>query len=206
MIVRKILLLAATAALMSTPALALGSGGPANEGTGHAPSSTPVGPPSTTPDNTGNPSHPEHPTHPGHPVHPAHPGHPHHPAHPRKSHKCIPHNVAYVASGTFVAQTLSKNADGTYSGSLTVDVTHTNHHAAGDLGMTAKIYTLTGARVRVDIADVNHDGSVGLDDLQAGDRVKLIGSITTLGKKCDQTGFTAQTTIVKVVFHEPPRP
>lgn len=115
---------------------------------------------------------------------------------------CMQHNVAYVASGTFVSQAITENANGTYSGSVTVTVTHTNRHAAGDEGMTTT-YTLTGARVRFHIADVDHNGTVGLDDLQAGDRVKLIGAITTLGRRCDQTGFIAQTTIRRVVFHTP---
>ena len=236
MILRKTLLAASAVALMSTPtwALARSSSG---EGNKHAPSSTPVGPPSTTPNNTDNPgsSHrspkgaentggqqgnndggpgngqnekPAHPEHPKHPEHPAHPSHPHHPAkphHPGRSHKCTPRDVAYVASGTLVSQTLSKNADGSYSGTVTVTVTHTNRHAAGDEGMT-KTYTLTDGRVKLDVADVNHNGSIGLEDLQAGDRVKLIGDITTLGRKCDQAGFTAQTTITKIVFHKPPRP
>ncbi|MGH2831551.1 MAG: hypothetical protein ACRDK2_02145 [Solirubrobacteraceae bacterium] len=231
MIVRKILLLAGTVALLSTPTWALANPS-SDQGNKHAPSTTPVGPPSTTPNNTNNtnnpgsshrsskgtehtggqqsnhnagqgngqngkPPHPEHPKHPGHPAHPAHPNHP---SHPGKSHQCMPHRVAYIASGTLVSQTLSKNTDGTYSGTVTVTVTHTNRHAAGDQGMT-KIYTLTNGRVKLDVVDVNHDGSIGLDDLQAGDRVKLIGNITTLAKKCDQTGFTAQTTIAKVIFH-----
>ena len=103
-------------------------------------------------------------------------------------------------SGTLVSQTLSQNANGTYSGAVTVDVTHTNRHAASDEGMT-KTYTLTDARVKLRVADIDHDGSVGLDDLVAGDRVKVIGTITTLPKKCNQSGFTAQTTIHKVIFH-----
>ena len=94
-------------------------------------------------------------------------------------------------SGTLVSQTLSQNANGTYSGTVTVDVTHTNRHAASDEGMT-KTYTLIDARVKLRVADIDHDGSVGLDDLVAGDRVKAIGTITTLAKKCDQSGFTAR--------------
>jgi hypothetical protein len=225
MILRKILPAASALALMVTPAWAL-----ANEGSKHAPSSTPVGPPSTTPNNTDNPgaanrhsgdhsgngssngqnqgnqpdkpNHPEHPKHPGHPAHPEHPSHPGKPGHPGKSHKCMAHNVAYVVSGTLVKQTLTKNTDGTYSGTVEVTVTHTNHHAAGDQGMT-KTYTLTSSGVALRVADINNDGSVGLDDLQTGDRTKVIGKITTLSKRCDQTGFTAQLTIRKVIFHAP---
>jgi hypothetical protein len=157
------------------------------------------------PSHPGHPNHPAHPSHPGHPGHPSHPGHPHHPDHPGRPgnvHKCVPHGVAYIARGTLVSQTLSENPDGTYSGTVTVDVTRTNRHAASDRG-TTQTYTLTGARVKLVIADINNDGSIGLDDLQAGDRVKLIGAITTLAKRCNQDGFTATTTIRRIVFHMP---
>jgi hypothetical protein len=153
----------------------------------------------------GKSEHPSHPQHPKHPGHPEHPSHPNNPNRPGKSHMCMPRSVAYIVSGTLVSQTLSKNANGTYSGDVTVDVTRTNRHAAGDQGMT-KTYTLTDARVKLRVADIDHDGSVGLDDLVAGDRVKVIASITTLSKKCDQSNFTAQTTIHKVTFHAPVTP
>ncbi len=55
MILRKILLVASAAALMSTPAWALPSQTPSSQGTDHAPSTTPVGPPNTTPNNTEDP-------------------------------------------------------------------------------------------------------------------------------------------------------
>jgi hypothetical protein len=209
------------------PAWALPSQAPSNQGTRHAPSTTPAGPPSTTPNNADNPgsanrrasgdhgnkdtpsgsgpdnqspaSDPGQPDHPGHPTHPTHPSHPGHPGTP---HKCVPHSVAYVASGTLVSQTLSKNADGTCSGGVTVNVTHTNHHAAGD-EVTTKTYTVAETRVTFGLSDTNHYGSVGLDDLQAGDRVKVIGGITALAKKCDQSSFTAQTTIRRIIFHTP---
>jgi hypothetical protein len=232
MILRKTLLAASAVALLSTPAWALADQEHSGQGAKHAPSSTPVGPPSTTPSNTDNPgaanrhskgndgnqgtssgsgpdnqspgNHPDKPSHPGHPSHPEHPKHPGHPgqpSHPGKSHKCMAHNVAYVASGTLTSQTLVKNTDGTYSGSVTVNITHTNRHAAGDKGTQS--YTLTNVHVTFGLADTNNDGSVGPDDLTEGDGAKLIGKITTLAKKCDQSGFTATKTIRKIVFHAP---
>jgi hypothetical protein len=87
---------------------------------------------------------------------------------------------------------------------VTVDVTHTDRHAAGDKG--TQTYTLTDARVKLRVADTDHDGSVEPDDLVAGDRVKAIGKITTLAKKCSQSGFTATTTIREVIFHAPVTP
>jgi hypothetical protein len=211
MIVRKILLAAAAAALMTTPAWALPGQAPSNQGTAHAPT-TPAGPPATTPNDGGHSS--------GNGAGDHASSHFGTPGSHGKSHKCVAHRVAYVASGLLVSQTLSKdgtvtpsatvaqlhaNGDGTYSGDVTVDVKHTNHHAAGDKGKTVT-YTVSHARVTFALADVNDDGSVGLDDLQAGDRVKLIGKITALAKKCDQTGFTAQTTIRHLVFHGPAAP
>src|SRR5262249_35128287 len=122
--------------------------------------------------------------------------------HPGSSHKGKPHKVAYVASGTLVSQTLAKNADRTYSGQVTVESKGTNHHGAGEKGKT-KAYAVEKVRVTFGLRDTNSDGSVGLDDLKAGDRVKLIGKITTLAKKCSQGEFTPTTTIRKIVFHAP---
>ncbi len=195
MIVKKILLAASAAALMTSPAWALPGLAPANQGKGH-------GPPSTTPNNTDNPgsSHrsPEGTKNTGGKGHSGKPGL------PGSSHKCKRHNVGYVVSGALVSQTLTQNADGTYSGGVIVEIKHTNHHAAGDKG--TKTYTVTNVDVTFGLADTNSDGSVGPDDLKAGDQVKVIGKITALAKKCNQSGFTATTTIRKVLFNAPVTP
>lgn len=227
MIVRKTLLAASAAALMSTPAWALPSQAPSSSGTDHTPSTTPVGPPSTTPNNTDNPGSANRDSHankgdkgsggpndnqgsdnsqgtdgsnPGDrgkgKSKPSHPGH---------SHKCAPHKVGYVASGTLVKQTLTKNADGTYSGEVEVEVMRTNRHAAADEGKTI-IYKVMNVHVTFGLADTNNDGGVGLDDLAKGDRVHLNGKITVLARKCDQSGFTAETTIRRIIFHAPAGP
>lgn len=224
MIVRKTLLAASLAALMSTPAWALPSKAPSNQGTAHGPSTTPVGPPSTTPNNTNNPGSANRNSH-------ANKGHkgsngannsqgPDNsqgsnpgdkgkgngkPSHPGPSHKCAPHKVGYVASGTLVKQTLTKNADGTYSGEVEVKVMHTNHHAAADNDKTV-IYKVVNVDVTLGLKDTNNDGSVGLDDLAKGDRVHLNGKITALAKKCDQSGVTAEPTIRQIIFHAPANP
>jgi hypothetical protein len=123
-----------------------------------------------------------------------------------KSHKCKPHKVGYVAAGTLVSQTLAQDAGAkTYSGDVVVDVKRTNHHGAADKGKQVT-YTLTHARIVFGLDDTNNDGSVGLDDLAAGDRVHVIGKITALAKKCDKSNFTATETIRKVVFHAPATP
>jgi hypothetical protein len=204
MIARKILIATGAAALMSTPAWALPSQTPSNQGTERAPS-TPVGPPSTVPNNADNPGSANR----SGKTHGASQGKGHGPAgttgpngHRGRSHKCTPHKVAYIAGGTLVSEKLEKNADGTYSGELEVQVTRSNHHASADTGK-AVTYTLTKAHVTFGLQDTNNDGSVGLDDLANGDRTHLIGTVTALARKCPHGEFTATTTIKRVVFHAP---
>jgi hypothetical protein len=115
---------------------------------------------------------------------------------PPTSHKCTPHGVAYRVSGTLVSGALTENTDGTYSGDLTVHVLKTNKHAKADKG-TDKSYTLDHAKGKLHGADPAA--------LAAGSRVNLKGKVTKLGKKCDQTGFTAVTTIKKADV-KPPKP
>lgn len=218
MTVRKVLLAACAAALTTTPAWALPGRAPSNEGTGHAPSTVPAGPPATTPagppavagrsqnaPGSGNPT--------------GNTGHGKSGGQHGKSHRCVAHKVAYVAAGTLVSQTLvldggttpsaaasdtrtTHPARPTYSGDVAIAVTRTNRWARGDKG-TTKTYTLVRARVLFGLADTNNDGSVGLDDLAAGDRVKVIGKVTVLRRGCDQTGFTPTIAIQKLIVHAP---
>jgi hypothetical protein len=117
------------------------------------------------------------------------------------SHKCKPHGVAFVLTGVLgPLEALTPNPDGTYSGKVTLkEVTHTNHHAKGTKAPYTE--TLTNVHVTFGLADTNADGSVGVDDLKEGDRVKLIGKITRVGKKCGT--FNGTITIRKVVFSAP---
>lgn len=191
MILKRTLLAAAAGALMTGPVWALPAIAPADPGHGHgAPTSTP-------PRNDDNPGSTHRSTKGTENTGGANHG---------KSHKCKPHKVGYVASGILVSQTLTKESDGTYSGELVVEVKHANHHAKADKEKTEKekstTYTVKGVHVTFGLADTNNDGSVGLDDLKAGNRVHLIGKITKLAKKCDQKEFTATTTIRKIVFHD----
>jgi hypothetical protein len=190
MIVKRTLIAAAAGALMTGPAWALPALAPADPGNGH-------GPPTTTPPRGGENQGISHRSTEG-TEHSGGAGH----GPPAGSHKCTPHRVGYVASGTLVNQTLAENADGTYSGELTVEVKHANHHAKSDTS-TTKTYKVEKVHVSFGLADTNSDGSVGLDDLKAGDRVRLIGKITALAKQCDHKEFTATTTIRKVVFNAP---
>src|SRR6266513_2963568 len=170
MFIRKTLMAATAAALVSAPAWAL-SGNASSNG---APSTTPVGPPSSTPNNLANPGHLKHEDNDGHHGNGATgKSGPH-----GKSHKCAPHKVAYVAAGTLVSDSLTKNADGTYSGTVTITVKRFNHHAKPPLATeTEKTYTLTNAHLVFVVTDTNNNGA-GAEDLKAGDLVALIGKIT----------------------------
>jgi hypothetical protein len=227
MIVRKILIAAAALALTSTTAWALPSRAPSNRGTAHAPTSTPVGPPSATPNNSDNPGSANrhrgaaadtgsstgngrsgsHGNSGGADTHGDSRG-----ADTQKtggqhgkSHRCAPHRVGYVAAGSLESQTLIENSDGAYSGELEVLVARVNHHAVAAKGKAVK-YAIENVHVTFGLSDTNADGSVGLDDIAKGDRVQLIGRITVLAKKCSQGEFTPVLKIHRIVFHAPPPP
>jgi len=113
---------------------------------------------------------------------------------PATAQKCQPHAVSYVVSGTLASGSLTANADGTYSGTLTVNVKKANHHAKVAKGTTTT-YTLTNASVKT------HGENPAA--LTANSRVHLAGTITTLAKKCNRTGFTATVTIQKADLKPP---
>jgi hypothetical protein len=116
------------------------------------------------------------------------------PAPPAGSQKCQPHAISYEVAGTLVSGSLTPNSDGTYSGSLTVHVTNANKHAQIDKNHD-KAYTIANARVNL------HGANPAA--LAAGSRVKLEGKVTTLAKKCNQTGFTAGITIAHADLEAP---
>jgi hypothetical protein len=113
---------------------------------------------------------------------------------PAKARKCTAHGVAYVVAGTLDSGALTANPDGTYDGTLTITVAHANHHAKADK-TTSRSYTLDHARVNLHGQDPAA--------LKPGSRVKLQGRITKLNKKCDQTAFTATTTIKRADIKDP---
>ena len=129
----------------------------------------------------------------------AHPGPSSHPGKgspSSHSRKCAPHHVAYVESGTVdsaIASTLAVNPDGTWSGTLVVDVKHANHWAKADKGTTVT-YTFTDAKLRV-----RFDG--GVTDFTAGERVRLIGKLAAVGKKCTALSPAATPVFRTVVVH-----
>ncbi|MFL5821981.1 MAG: hypothetical protein ACJ764_00910 [Solirubrobacteraceae bacterium] len=111
----------------------------------------------------------------------AHPGHGNHSGGNGQSHshRCSPHRAAYVERGTVdadTASTLADNGDGTWSGTLVVDVTRASHRARGDVGSTVT-YTFESAPLRVRFAG-------GATGFTAGERVRLIGKIAVVRKRC----------------------
>lgn len=115
-------------------------------------------------------------------------------SHEAKTPQCKLHGAGYVAGGTLESGTLTKNADGTYDGTLTVKVSRANHHAKADKG-TSRTYTLDDARVKLH----GQDGAA----LKPGSRVKVQGKVSKLSQKCDQTDSTATTTIKRANIKDP---
>jgi len=113
---------------------------------------------------------------------------------PTSSKKCQAHAISYRVAGNLESGSLTANSDGTYSGSLVVDVKTTNKHAKAAKGTTVT-YTLTSAKLKLHGEDPSA--------LTANSRVKLKGTITTLAKKCDQTGFTPTVTIKRGTIKPP---
>jgi hypothetical protein len=115
------------------------------------------------------------------------------------SHKCKAHSVGYIVSGTLTsygltqtagAQTPADTSDDRYSGTLGLTVTQTNHHAA----------TLTGAQT-LTVTDVRVSFGEGVAKPPAvGTRVKLIGKVTKVAKKCTDQSAAGQVTYRKVTF------
>ena len=99
--------------------------------------------------------------------------------------------MAYVASGQFVSWTATQTGSGRWTGTITVHLTRSNHHAAGDRG-TDVTYTLENTKVTFG-SDANPPA--------AGDPVRVIGKVSELAKKCTLSGFTPTTTVHKVNIH-----
>jgi hypothetical protein len=115
------------------------------------------------------------------------------------SHKCQAHNRAYVESGTVdstTPSTLAQNSDGTWSGTLVLDVNRANRAARADRGQTVT-YTFTSATL-----DVVFDG--GTTGFNAGEQVRLIGKIAATPKKCTAPSSAATPVFKRVVVHPAP--
>jgi len=109
------------------------------------------------------------------------------PAPPPGTHRCLPRNAGYSASGVLVSASLTAEGHHRYSGTLEANIAKANHRApAGD-----QSFTLAAAKV------IFHHG-VNLASPAVGSRVKLHGKITKLAKHCPTEGFTPTITVRKV--------
>lgn len=117
-----------------------------------------------------------------------------------KSHRCLPHNVAYVEGGTVDATLpttpLAKNSDGTWSGTLVVDVTRANFWARHDKKTTVT-YTFDHAKLRV------HLGR-GVTGFTAGEPVQLVGKLAVVAKGCPALSPAATPVFRMVTVHLAP--
>jgi hypothetical protein len=124
----------------------------------------------------------------------AHPGGNSHGHGKGSSHKCQAHNRAYVESGAVdstTASTLAQNSDGTWSGTLVVDVTASNHAARADQGQTVT-YTFSSA-------DLNVEFDNGTTSFTASAPVQLIGKIAATAPKCPAPSSPAAPVFRKIV-------
>jgi hypothetical protein len=124
-----------------------------------------------------------------------------HRIHPRRhhlwrDHPCRLHDGAYRAAGTLTNWGLTQNADGTWSGSVSIDVIHGDRHAGGQVGTTTT-YTVTDARV--------HFGPRATDPPAANSRIQVIGRALVLRKRCTGTGSPVTETyaINRIRVHAP---
>jgi hypothetical protein len=117
---------------------------------------------------------------------------------PKTSHRCAAHKVAYVASGVLAApatltqakgaDTPADTADDRYTGTLSVTVTRANPHAKD----VATPVTVQANDIRL------HDGVTATP--AAGTRVRLIGKITNVSKRCSDQSVAAAVTIRKATL------
>jgi hypothetical protein len=94
--------------------------------------------------------------------------------------------VAYIAHGTVATWSATQNLDGTWTGSIDVNVKKANHHAKG-----AGTFNLLNTTVRL--------GDGVTSPPASPDRVVVIGKIPVFAKKCDQVPGTPTITKVDVL-------
>jgi hypothetical protein len=120
---------------------------------------------------------------------------------PSASQRCAPQKAAYVASGVLAApatltqtrgaDTPTDTGDDRYSGTLSVTVTHANRHAKGAAGPV----TVQASDIRL------RDGAAATPP--AGTRVRLIGKITRVSKRCSDQSAAGVVTIRTATLRAP---
>ena len=149
----------------------------------------------------------DHPTHPPHPQKPA--GGKQHP----NSKRCAVVKRAFVVSGNTATFTGTKNADGTYTGDLTLTPKHANRHAR-----KSGVDTKAGTPITLHLENTRVKLTGGITDLtalQPTDRIHVIGKIPYAKKgghgknACPDAGFgedrydSDHIVIRKVTVHRP---
>jgi len=121
-----------------------------------------------------------------------------------KSGRCKAHQVGWAVKGTLVSHTLTSGTDGKFSGDVVVTVTRANKHGRGEVdGAGPKTYTVSGVKASFDdLSDRNADGAVDAGDVQAGDKVVLVGRVAKAKKRC-AAPEAAAATVRKVNFSAP---
>jgi len=111
--------------------------------------------------------------------------------------KCTVKNEAYTASGRIVSWNLTKDPSGkTYSGTLTIHVSSTNHHAKTDKHGDIT-YTVSKAHVSF---------AKGVKSPYTGDKATVTGTITFLSPHgCTKAGYTQSENIKKISVTKPPK-
>jgi hypothetical protein len=131
-----------------------------------------------------------------------------------KSHSksCTVVKRAFIVSGDHASFTGAKNADGTYTGDLTLSPNHANH-AAHKSGVDTKAHT--PITLHLENTRVKLGGVTDFTMLQATDKIKVIGKIPYAKKgghgknACPDAGFGADRydsdhiTVRQVVAHRP---
>jgi hypothetical protein len=96
--------------------------------------------------------------------------------------------VAYTAAGQFVSWAATQSGTHTWTGTITVHVTRSNHHDRDAQG-TDVTYKLTNTKVSFGDA---------ANPPAAGDSVHLIGRISDVARRCTPSGTAPLITVRKL--------
>jgi hypothetical protein len=149
--------------------------------------------------------------------HPTHPPHPQKPSsgkqHPNNNKRCAVVKRAYIVSGNNATFAGTKNADGTYTGDLTLTPKHANRHAR-----KSGVDTKAGTPITLHLENTRVKLTGGITDLtalQPTDRVHVIARIPYAKKggkgknACPDAGFgedrydSDHIVVRKVTMHRP---
>lgn len=107
------------------------------------------------------------------------------------SKRCAkPHRLGFVVRGTLAS------SDAT---SVTLNVVGANRHARRYLESSPATFSTAGAKLSFEgVTDSSGNGTVGLEDVAASDRIVVIGKLATPKKRCTGTSSLA---VRKIAVH-----